>query len=64
MGKSEGSLKVSKSVQNWLDSPGQYTDSGAFTVPLRQGPCMPVAFVVGWMVLHWGNIHATISAEV
>ena len=29
-------------------------------VPLRVSPCVPVAFVVGQLVLHWGHTHVII----
>ena len=57
-GKSEGSVKVWKSVQSWPDSPGQYTDSWPCKISLRQGHRVTVAFVVGWLVLLWWNAHA------
>lgn len=54
--KIKASSKVLTYVQSRpADSSAYYTDSQPCTVSLRAGPCEPVAFVLGRMVLHWGN---------
>ena len=55
--ENQNSLKVSTYVQSWPDPPGQYTDSWSCTVHTT-GPHEPFAFLIGWLVLHWGNTHA------
>ena len=54
------SLKVAASVQNLLNSTGQYTDSWPCTALLKVISCVSVSFINGQLVLDSGNIHAII----
>ena len=60
--KSKDASRVLASIQSQPDSPDKHIDTWLCTVPLRESPRVSLGFVVGRMVLLWGNTHLKICS--